>query len=412
MTYRADLEGRLRRHYREEAGELRLPPLTWDQLVGRRAAAGDGGRRRWPALLVAASVTVLIAGGAIGSVVMVRARGDLGSASVPPTVAPTMALPDTVAPTAALPDTPTSAPTSPGPAPANCARPAILDMAALPNDVRIQTFLPELEPGTCFGEHEVRTVMGDGGQQYTVWASCTDCAEPTAAVATFQAHHLDAADVEAGSPSPESVTVGGRAAQYYAPAQPRVDGRPSTPPVSRLYVGDQWFVGWGLTDDQFVSFAAAVLASATPPGSVEGLQPVYEGMLGAYSVAGVVPLHWRLMMSTQPAGTTGVLVYSIAQFSAAAPPLLAYSWVLPGARLLDVDGRRALAFDPVPSYDDQQRLSVIVELDDATTVLWTESSAEVGAPGELAAIEVTPADFDDPRWDDIAWESGNSQGVG
>ncbi len=45
-------------------------------------------------------------------------------------------------------------------------------------------------------------------------------------------------------------------------------------------------------------------------------------------------------------------------------------------------------------------------------VTWVSTGAEPMSVEELAAIPLTPAAHDDPRWVEIAYESGNHDAVG
>lgn len=414
-----DLEQRLHSHFEQRADELHLPPRSWAVPTAQAAS-----RRPATTWLVAASLVVLVAGGAV----LLRSRddGDGGAASSLSTEPPsTDALPGAATPTSTVPGS--------APAGASCpAPPDDVESLDLPNDVRIRTLLPELGTDVCFNEHEVTTVMGKGDQFYTVWASC-DCDEPTAAVAMFGTADVEVDQLEADSPPPLQVTVNGEPAQLFQPAQPRTDGAPPTAPVLRLYTPSRAFVGWGLSDDAFLDFAedaiadsesrsdAVMTAASTPETStpaieaaddVGDLQLVYSGELGRFT-PGLVPLRRQLLLVVTTSGETGTTVYAVARFAEVQPPpLSAYFWALPGARRIAVDAREALAFDATPAFNGQARLQVLVQADERTTVLWTDNAVEPRTAEELAAIPLSEADFTDPRWLDIAYESGQYDAVG
>ena len=283
------LEARLRDHYRRRADELMLSHMSWDDVLAGRAT-NRSQRVHW---LVAASVLTLVGGATVGAVATMS--GDGGSAHVAssPTSAAGAAPASTSEPAtptagavattdAPLPENVITDPGSPFiPCPADTSLPA--DAATVyPNDVRFDGMpLPEATPdGYCVVDHQAGAGL-DGISHYTVWASCADCAEPTAAIALIRSPIPVTDDPSHVSNDPSQAPG--------AIAVPMGEGRggflvpPSdTSAISMLYTTDAGgadiaFAGWGLEADALVAFAeAATTSGAELP---EGLVQVYDGPL-------------------------------------------------------------------------------------------------------------------------------------
>ncbi len=71
-----------------------------------------------------------------------------------------------------------------------------------------------------------------------------------------------------------------------------------------------------------------------------------------------------------------------------------------------------MIFPASVSFAGTEQTTVIREVDDNTTVVWSANGTPPMSADELAAIELTPAPADDPRWLEIAYESGNYDALG
>lgn len=409
-----DLEHRLRSHFDRRADEFRLPPRSWVtpavQTSSRRPAA------TW---LVAASLVVLVAGGA--AVLRSRHAGN-DSVSSPPTHAlPVVGDTTTGADSAGVETTDSAA--SEGLDPALPCEPVPTDETIhfLPNDVRLVTVLPTATPdGYCVSDHAVSTLMGEGDSGTTVWSSCMDCTAPDASVAVIAVGPEAEARLEPGrTPTLNAVVVQEQTAHYYAPSVEYQAGLVG-PAVSRLYVADVVVVGWGLDEGDFIDFADEAVAferglrsggSDESTGEIAGLEIVYDGWLGSF-VPGQVPLHAQLSVQYHSATTDGdALIYEVARFVDEAPPLAAYQFALPGARFVEGEGGHALAFAPYDRAGPEPLITAVVAVDEGYTALWTAGEPWWTAE-ELNEIDLTPADLTDPRWVEIAYESGQYDAVG
>jgi hypothetical protein len=435
-TSKSRLEARLRDHYRRRADELTLDPMSWDDVLAERT------RRRWLATsgrergrwLVAASVVALVAGSAAGAVAMMS--GDDGTSEV--ASAPTTAAGEAPAPTSepatptaeavATTDAPlpenviTAEPSDPGrpfiPCPADTSLPADAASTVYPNDVRFAGMpLPEATPdGYCVVDHQAGAGV-DGISHFTVWASCADCAEPTAAIALIRSPMPVTDDPSHVSNDPSQAPG--------AIAVPMGDGRggflvpPSdTSAISMLYTTDAGgadivFAGWGLDQDAMVGFAeAAMTTGAELP---EGLVQVYDGPLAGY-FHGTIPTEQNLHVGYANDGGTGWLSYNVFYDGTTWPadtrvPLMALAWAAPNPVLTENGDDRSIAFGPAPAdYGGLQ--TTLVRSTPNSFVTWVSTGAEPMSVEELAAIPLTPAAHDDPRWVEIAYESGASSAVG
>lgn len=395
MNDRDNLEDRLREHYTARAGELRLPALEFDDVLAGAddalaATPSNPTGRRNPAWLVAAAI---VGGAAIGAGAIVATRNeDSNTSDVAQTAPDSIAVPVD-----------------------GCAVPDDVADLDVPNDVRANgVLLPSTTPsGYCASDHRVGT--DPPGGVYTVWASCERCERPTSAIARVQ-YRTDE-DFE-GDLDFEQVDVGGQPGRFYAPS--------ADVPVSRLYVGfgavtvvggaDQsaLFVGWGLDQIRFAHLAAVALNQQEGSGDLDTMKLVFEGALGQYLPASVpmastvsvwyfdddgIALGYRLLESQ-----TSEDPYT--------PPLEAYVWALPDPAFSTVEGRRTVTFPPSSWYDDREQTAVISQIDDDTQVMWSSTGNPPVDPAEMSAIELTPADVNDPRWLEIAYESGMYDAVG
>jgi hypothetical protein len=437
------LEARLRDHYRRRAHELTLRSMSWDDMVADRGAISTASNRshrsRW---LVAASVVTLVAGAAAGAVAM--RSGDGGSAQVAsaptnpageapalateppasstpgpasPTTAGAVATTDTPLPenviTAALPD-----PDRPFiPCPTDTSLPADEAATVFPNDVRFDGMpLPEATPdGYCVIDHQAGAGMYVGSQ-YTVWASCADCAEPTAAIALIRAATPVTDDPSHVSNDPSQAPG--------AIAVPMGDGRggffipPSeTSAISTLYTTDAGgatvvLAGWGLEQGEFVAFAEA---ATTPGAALPGeLVQVYDDALSGFW-PGTLPTDRNLHVGYTNATGTEWLSYAVLYDGTTWPadtrlPLMALAWAAPNPVLTNIGDEWSIAFGP--SAGDSGQQTMLVRTTPNSMVTWVSSGVEPMSVEELAAMPLTPAAHDDPRWAEIAHESGDYGAVG
>jgi hypothetical protein len=153
--------------------------------------------------------------------------------------------------------------------------------------------------------------------------------------------------------------------------------------------------------------AAAALGSETVPEERElsGLEYAGGGLLGQYS-PGQLPIGTTTLgIHYFVDGGKQAHRYSILQYPDQ-PALEAYAWARPEASFSSAQGQRTLTFAPSNSYGSTEEVVVIREVDDLTRVVWTSNGTPPMTADEIAAIELTPAPADDPRWDEIAYESG------
>ena len=301
------LEARLRDHYRRRADELTLGSMSWDDVVDRpRSVAFPGGSGRGR-LLVAASVVVLV-GGATAGVLAMRS-GDSGSGQVAggPTSAAGEALaPSTESLAASVPLTTTASvggttdvplssdvlvaelpdPDHPFlPCPADVSLPADAASTVFPNDVRFDGIpLPEATPdGYCILDHQAGAGL-DGLSLYTVWASCADCAQPTAVIALIRSPIPVTDDPSHVSNDPSqapgaiAVPMGGGRGGFFVPPS-------ELSAISTLYTTDPGgatvvLAGWGLEQDDFIAFADA--ATTTGAALLGRLVQVYDDPLSEF----------------------------------------------------------------------------------------------------------------------------------
>lgn len=391
MTTNPDLEDRLRTYMHGRADELRLVPLDFDELLEqgmRRApvsAPRTSGRR--PTWVVAAS---LVAGATLGAGAILLTRDDPPPAAAPTVVPQQVAMPE---------GNPSASPGAPFESCSSGEIPSDVANMGLPNDIRINgILLPTRTPdGYCVGDHFVDP--GSVTTEYTVWSSCDDCERPSASVALVRADPN--LDYESEAEDHTELTVGGRAARYYPPDDAF--------PVARLFVdqpADFQFIltGWGLDESAMASVATAVLADGDD-ASAEGLQMVFHGWLGYYA-PGLIPTPTSLLIQYGTDGGGGsLLVYRASEYSNQ-PPLEAYAWVRPKPVFTTTDAERSVMFPASASFAGTEQTTIIRRIDDNTTVSWSSNGSPPVSIEDLAAIEVTPAGPDDPRWDEIAYESG------
>ena len=178
--------------------------------------------------------------------------------------------------------------------PPDTSLPADAASTVFPNDVRFDGMpLPEATPdGYCVVDHQAGAGL-DGISLYTVWASCADCAEPTAAIALIRSPIPVTDDPSHVSNDPSQATG--------AIAVPMGDGRggffvpPSeTSAISTLYTTDAGgatvvFAGWGLEQDEFVAFAEA--ATTTGAALPSELVQVYDGPLSDFFLTTIPTNH-------------------------------------------------------------------------------------------------------------------------
>lgn len=188
--------------------------------------------------------------------------------------------------------------------------------------------------------------------------------------------------------------------------------------VSRMFVDlgaeTAMFVGWGLDTAEFTTFAAGVVGQGGAPADVGDMAFVFNGDLGQY-LPSSVPMAATLGIGYFDDDGIG-LAYRVLKSSTrdtpVAPPLEAYAWARPNPVFATVDGRPTVTFPASPWYDDREQAAVIIQIDEHTQVMWTSNGTPPVASAELAASELTPAQPDDPRWLEIAYESGQHDAQG
>ena len=432
------LEARLRGLYRRRAEELTLSQMSWDDVLanrGRNSTASSRSQRgHW---LVAASVVTLVAGGTAGTVAMLSGDGKPSQVASAPSEAPAPSTewPATTTPQpaetamegdAAVSSLPANVITAPPPdpdrpfvpCPADPSLPADAASTIYPNDVRFNGMpLPEATPdGYCVIDHQAGAGM-NGISEYTVWASCADCAEPTAAIALIRDPGFVTDDPSHPSNDPSQApgaiqvpTDDGRGA-VFVPAS-------ETSAISMLYKPDDsggtiTLAGWGLDQDGFVAFAEAV---TTPGAELPGeLVQVYEGPLAGYFM-GTIPTDYNFHVGYTNATGSAWLSYGVFYDGMTSPddfrlPLMALAWVAPNP-VLDADGdERTIAFGPAAADHGGQQ-TILVRSTPGSFVTWVSTGAQPMSAEELAAIPLTPAPPEDPRWVEIAYESGDYNAVG
>ena len=432
------LESRLRDHYRRRADELTLGSMSWDDVVDRRGrsrASGRGGRVRW---LVAASVVVLVGGATAGAVAM--RSGDGGSAQVagaptnaaggaptPSAESPAASVPPTTTAPAVTADAPlpsdvlTEEPPDPDrpflPCPPDTSLPADAASTVLPNDVRLDGIpLPEATPdGYCVVDHQAGAGL-DGLSLYTVWASCADCAEPAAAIALIRSPMPVTDDPSHVSNDPSQATGaiavpmgGGRGGVFVPPSE--------TSAISTLYTTDAGgatvvLAGWGLEQDEFVAFADA--ATTTGAALPSELVQVYDGPLSDFFLT-TIPTNHNFHIAYHTDTGTEWLSYDVLYDGTTWPadtrlPLMALAWAAPNSVLTKHGDEWSIAFGP--SAGDGGQKTMLVRSTPNSIVTWVSAGVEPMSTEQLAAIPLTPAAHDDPRWVEIAFESGDYGAVG
>lgn len=401
----SNLEGDLRARYAAKAGELRLSQLeVTDLLAGRDAplaplSAGPPPRRGSTWMVAAA----LVAGATIGAgaIAVTRDEDNLSTGR------------NEVRQTA--PVGPLSA--EPGPfvaCPEGGVPPDVADMT-ITNDFRVaHVQLPVTPEEWCVIEHRVETYFGLTGGEFDVYSSCSSCDAPTSSVAIVHPFEnledLYENGLGIANPvDPVEFDVSGRAARFYGPDE--------SASIGRFYV-DQgsdtplMLVGWGLDGRGMAAVAEAFFAADADPedADVPGLRFVYRGSLGEYW-PGFIPMTTTLSVTYGTPSGGQYIEFSTMQYPDQ-PPLEAYAWARPNPTFTTTNGRRSVTFPPSAAYAGTEQTTVISEVDDTTTVLWRANGTPPITTDELVAIELTPAAPDDPRWDEIAWESGNYDALG
>lgn len=364
------LEDRLRHHYRIAADELHLAAVTWEDVLGRRRLGQRAARPRLASIAAAAALVASLAGGAIA----LRSRGGA---------------PDQASVVTAGRE-------------GKC--PAEIPDGIYPNDVRlVGAVLPQATPlGYCVVDHQVLTLNTDT-QPYVVWTSCDRCDEPAAAIArTVPGAHSER---ESAAPA-QTVDVGGRPGRYYDPDEKEA--------VARLFTNDvdgneMLLVGWGLDRDEMV--AAAVSVAGDLDADVPSMTRIYDGPLPDYQPASL-PSIGNLGIGYQSAdGSTGPIGFQLYQ-GAYIPSPDAFLWLNPGSRVVEIGGRRTVLLPPTWEGGGTTWSAAISQVDDQQLVIWMRHDLEPTDADDLAAIELTTAEPDDPRWIEIAYESGGYDAQG
>jgi hypothetical protein len=92
-------------------------------------------------------------------------------------------------------------------------------------------------------------------------------------------------------------------------------------------------------------------------------------------------------------------------------PLMALAGVAPNPVLSDDGDQRTIAFGPSAADHGGER-TILVRSTPNSMATWVSTGAEPMSVEELAAIALTPAAPDDPRWIELAYESGAFSAVG
>ena len=189
-----------------------------------------------------------------------------------------------------------------------------------------------------------------------VWASCADCAEPTAAITLLRGQLIG----DSPSTFPGAVEVPmshGRGATFVPPTERSA--------ISHLYTTDDGgaplvFAGWGLDQDQFVAVAEA----ATTPGATmpDGLVLVYEGPTWA-SFPDTTPTRSNLHIGYASATGSEWLSYDVLYDGTTwpadtRPSLMSLAWASPEPVLTQAGEELTIAFGPAPTDGGQQTMFV------------------------------------------------------
>jgi hypothetical protein len=401
---RSDLEARLRDHYGRTADRLVLDERSWDDVIaGQRSGPRSLERTTTTHRLVAASAVVLIGGGAVGAWAALAGDNDAPTGAPALVTSPSedtlplnviIATPDDDTPFIACPEDPSL--------------PADAATVVYPDDVRFNGMpLPVATPdGYCVMDHTPVLFAGSGSEA-TVWASCADCADPTAAIALIRGPSVGE---PADEPGAESVaTANGRGGMFVP--------RSASAGISRLYATDAGgapilLAGWGLDRDGFLAFAdAATTSGATLPGD---LVHVYDGPAPALDAL-AAPANFSIGYA---GSGSEWLTFSVMYDGTTWPedtrlPLMALAWIAPDPVLSEEGDSRSIAFGPSPAPEGGgvQR-SILVTSAPSSITGWVSTAETPLSTDELAAIPLSPAGPEDPRWIEIAYESGNSSAAG
>lgn len=256
-----DLEERLRAHYRRSADQLHLPDRQLGEIGGAARTPSvvtrhERHRPMWSAaragLAVACAVALAVAA-TVGVLARVNAREDRPPASAPACAAP-------IEPTSTI---------------ASTARDAAPSSTA---PRRQPAALPVSTPAGYCVEHYSRSST-DTPQHVTVWASCGDCAEVTAAVEVLDQGR--GSGETSSDPPPrvaEPVAIDGRILH--------LEELPWTGALSLATDDGQQpaftVFGWGLTSGELEEFAAGLL-DGEPARNDLGLELTYDGPRGGLS---------------------------------------------------------------------------------------------------------------------------------
>jgi hypothetical protein len=173
------------------------------------------------------------------------------------------------------------------------------------------------------------------------------------------------------------------------------------------------FAGWGLDADDFIAFGdAATTPGAALPGA---LQQVFDGDMSGYFLDEVPTSHNLHVGYTNDTGSRW-LSYDVVYDGTTWPadtrlPLMALAWIAPDPVLAGTGDERSIAFAPTPAHSGGQR-SILVTSTPTSIVTWVSTGDTPMSIDELAAIRLTPASSDDPRWIEIAYESGDYGAAG
>ena len=91
-------------------------------------------------------------------------------------------------------------------------------------------------------------------------------------------------------------------------------------------------------------------------------------------------------------------------------PLMALAWAAPNSVLTKHGDEWSIAFGPSAADGGQQ--TMLVRSTPNSIVTWVSTGVDPMSVEQLAAIPLTPAAHDDPRWVEIAYESGDYGAVG
>lgn len=373
MNANADLEDRLRRHYAATAARVPIEPLDLDRLDERSATVRlrPPARRRGRWLAVAATVVVLA--GVAATVAL--ARGGEHDHTPASAVLLPVVCPAENPPVAATPST-TNPPVTTAATPVGVGAPGAAPL------------LPASDPSGMCATHIV-TYRLASPQRRQVWADCA-CDRPTAAISiTF------VGTSPPGTPgtTEDIVRIGGRSLVYDDAMWPGFARLSTQDDRSPEFSID----GWGLSRLALTDIASALIAGDTElTGS--GLQLLFDGGIGA-SLPGVNPLDGdAVQLGYVSTDRTRGLEYAY-EHGPDALPLDTALWFLIDARRTTIDGQPALVSETATAT------RVLLRPDDHTMILlgsWAEPGTEPLTVAELAALPLTPAGPDDPRWDAVA----------